>query len=207
MSLTMKKQKRIEEVLHTIQVMGFATRSQLQAVHNLKSERNALKFLSSLKPWVHVKPSPERNNEGVYYLNKAGCELMGVEEERRWVQTVEHYLMRNDMYIHYGMPEDFTIEPEINLGSGLTLKILRPDAYFVKDGLHYFLEVDRTQKMLENKKKIESYKELNPYLKGKYNSHPYIVFFTSSHIRQKKLQSWCNEHGVQCEVYTKDDLR
>lgn len=161
-----------------------------------------------MKEYVHVKKSPERLNENVYYLNKVGCDYMGVVEERRWVQSVEHYLMRNDVLIYHGLPDlDCEIEAEIMLGSGLTQKILRADAYFVKNGLHYFLEVDRTQKMLENRKKIELYKELNPYLKYKYGTHPYIIFYTHSHIRQQKLLSWCKELEVKCSVYTKDDLK
>ena len=188
-------------------MLGFVSRSQLQEIHALKSDRNALKVLGSMKDWLHCKPSPERFNENIYYLNKEGSEMIGEPEERRWVQSVEHYLMRNDLYIHYGKPEPFHVEPEIALATIGTQKIIRPDAYFIKDDIHYFLEVDRTQKMLENKKKIESYAELNPYLSAKYNTQMRIVFYTSSRVRQSKLSSWCKEHGVVCSVYTKDDLR
>ena len=166
-----------------------------------------MKVLGSMKEWLHVKPSPERANENVYYLNKNGCDYLGIEDERRWVQSVEHYLMRNDLYIHYEMPPGFQIEAEITINGGLVSKILRADGYFVKDGLHYFLEVDRMQKMVENKKKIELYSELGPLMLKKYETHPYIVFFTNSQFRQQKLSQWCKEHNVKCSVYTKDDLK
>jgi hypothetical protein len=160
-----------------------------------------------MKEWLHVRPSPERANENVYYLNKNGCDYLGLDEERRWVQSVEHYLMRNDLYLYYGMPESFQVEAEITISSGLAQKILRADGYFIKDGLHYFLEVDRMQKMSENKKKIELYSELSPLMAQKYETHPTIVFYTNSHIRQKKLYQWCKELNVSCSVYTKDDLK
>lgn len=206
MSLTMKKRKRIEEILLTIQLLGFVSRSQLQEIHALKSDRNALKVLGSMKEWVHCKPSPERFNENVYYLNKEGSEMIGEPEERRWTQSVEHYLMRNDLYIHYKMPESFHVEPEIQLATGLTQKYFRPDAYFVQNNTHYFIEVDRTQKMLENKKKIEQYAELDPYLQNKYGAQAKVIFYTSSLIRKDKLTGWCQEHKVKCSVLTIDDL-
>ena len=188
-------------------MLGFVSRSQLQEIHELKSDRNALKVLNSLKEWVHVKPNPNRFNENVYYLNKAGCEVMGELEERRWVQSVEHYILRNDLYIFFQKPKPFHIEPDIPLGGIGSTHSVRPDAYFIRDNVHHFLEVDRTQKMLENRKKIELYAKLSPYMYTKYEKHPRIVFYTFSSIRQEKLTAWCKELEVRCSVYTTADLQ
>ena len=172
-----------------------------------------MKVLNSLKEWVHVKPNPERYNENVYYLNKAGCELMGETNEKgelnekRWVQSVEHYILRNDLYIYYDKPSPFHIEPDIPVGGVGSTNTIRPDAYFVRDNVHHFLEVDRTQKMLENRKKIELYSKLSPYIRMKYEMHPRIVFYTFSKIRQEKLTAWCKELEVKCSVYTIADLK
>jgi Replication-relaxation len=187
--------------------LGFVSRSQLQIIHNLKSDRNALKVLGEMKEYLHVKPSPERSNENIYYLNKNGCEYVGQNEERRWVQSVEHYLMRNDLFIHYQQPNPFNIEPEIVLREGMTQKIIKPDATFIRDNQYYFLEVDRTQKMNENKKKLESYAELFPLIKSTLKQTPILVFYTLSHIRKDKISGWCNEMNLPFEIICRDDLR
>jgi Replication-relaxation len=160
-----------------------------------------------MKEYLHAKPSPERYNENVYYLNQNGCELIGQKEERRWVQSVEHYLMRNDLFIYYEQPTPFDIEPDITFSQGMTQKIIKPDAAFIQDSRHYFLEVDRTQKMLENKKKIEHYTQLFPLIKSTLKQTPILVFYTNSKIRKDKITNWCKQSNLPAEVIARDDLR
>jgi hypothetical protein len=160
-----------------------------------------------MKEYLHVRPSPERYNENVYYLNQNGCELIGQKEERRWVQSVEHYLMRNDLFIYYEQPTPFDIEPEITIREGMTQKIIKPDATFIKESRYHFLEVDRTQKMLENKKKIDHYTQLFPLIQSKYNQTPLLVFYTHSPIRKEKIIRWCKQSNLPVEVLSRDDLR
>lgn len=151
------------------------------------------------------------NGLNVYYLSQKGRELIGAEHEVKWSLQVEHHLLRNDMYLHYGCPKDWEVEQTIEFKhtEGLTHKELKiiPDATFTKDGSFHFLEVDRTQSMFENKKKIELYQALNPAIQAQYEHVPVIVFYTLTPFRQQRLRDICNQANLNCEVYTKQDLR
>jgi hypothetical protein len=46
---------RQEEILQSFEVLRFATRQQLQKIHDLKSDRNALKILGRMKEYFHVQ--------------------------------------------------------------------------------------------------------------------------------------------------------
>ena len=150
----------------------------------------------------------------VYYLTKKGRDWIGSEKEVTKTLQVKHYLMRNDMYIFLGYPENFKVEFEyrfkgtINNDEILIKKemMLRSDGYYIKGNTPHFLEVDNTQSMKENRKKIELYKHLTTYLSS-VNVTPIIVFYTSSDVRQKKLQDYCKELGVKAEIYTRKDIR
>lgn len=201
-----RKQQRQETILWSFAKLKFATREQLQQIHKLGSDRNALKILGQMKEWLHVQNHKGKN---VYYLNKAGRELIGIEEELKWSLQVDHHLMRNDMYIYFKCPESWEVErPTAFRPEGLSNveKQLVSDARFQWDGIWHFVEVDRTQSMVENRKKIEQYAELSPRIERQLNHTPVIVFYTATPVRKERLKSVCEELKVSCQIYTKEDI-
>lgn len=192
--------------------LGFATRSQLSRIHDLGTKRNANRVLAEMKEYLHSFLL----HENIYYLNKNGLEFIGSEQEPlKKNMQVEHYLMRNDMYIYFDFPSDWKIEKaipftaKVDIGGGIVQtknRLIKPDAQFKKGGIFHFLEVDNQQKMIENKKKIELYKELTLSVKETYKQTPTIVFYTCSQNRKKKLDEWCDRAGLFYQVLTRCDI-
>jgi hypothetical protein len=206
-SNTLKKIMRQEEILQSFEVLRFATREQLQRIHDLKSDRNALKILNQMKEYFHIQV---HNGLNVYYLSKKGRDTIGTDIEMKWSLQVDHYLLRNELYVHFKCPRDWRVEHEIVFkpkGLVTSEKRIIADASFTHKGVFYLLEVDRTQSMMENRGKIEVYAELNPLLYERFNQYPVIIFYTTTEIRRKKLADYCSVKGLKCQVYTKNDIR
>ncbi|WP_263624251.1 replication-relaxation family protein [Cytobacillus kochii] len=188
--------------------LTFATRRQLQTIHSLGSDRNATKVLNQMSDLLN-----KRMHEGryVYYINQAGRELIGADMEVKWSLMVDHHLLRNDMYIYFKYPSDWRIEERITFrfNQGLTYKetSITPDATFTLQQIFHFLEVDRTQSMIENKKKIKQYQLLSPIIEKQFKHRPKIVFYTTTKHRASILKKCCSDAGVECVVYTTDDIR
>jgi hypothetical protein len=174
----------------------------------LGSDRNALKVLKEMSDYLTI-----RNHEGrnVYYLSSLGREVVGVEEEIKWSTHVGHHLMRNDLYVFLKQPEGWKIEEPVSFsyGEGMELKEMKivPDAIFQKNGLYHFVEVDRTQSMMDNKKKILAYSKLFPSVRKQFGHTPLVIFYTLTDFRKEKLTDLCKEYSVTCKVYTKEDTR
>lgn len=196
---------RQEGILQSFEVLRFATRQQLQKIHDLKSDRNALKVLGRMKQYFHIKV---HNGMNVYYLNQEGRTLVGLEKELKWTLQAEHDIMRNDVYAHF-TPKDWRIEHAISFKPKMSNneRTIITDATFTHEGKFHLLEVDRTQNMVENKKKINNYAELSPLLYDRFGHHPVIMFYTETPLRKETLTKYCKEKGVNCLVYTKEDLR
>jgi hypothetical protein len=114
--------------------------------------------------------------------------------------------MRNEIWLHYYCPKNWRTEEPITFTEGLSQYVIIPDATFTIEGKYYFLEVDRTQSMADNKKKIELYSKLQPLIQQQFKIPPTLVFYTLTPLRSKKLKSLCKEYEVNCLVYTKEDL-
>jgi hypothetical protein len=179
----------------------FLNREQLTKMHRLGSVRNANRILKEMSPYL--SSYREEYNSTVYFLNKEGREYVNTDKVRRKNKFVNHYLMRNDFYIYMGYPHDW--ENEIKIGDG-TFTIVC-DSYFKKDGKYHFLEVDSTQKMAINKKKVEQYKGL--MREGKIANHlghfPKLMWLTTTELRRKQLTLLCK--GISYAVYTINDIR
>jgi hypothetical protein len=209
---TERRIQRQEKILFSLEKLKFATRKQLQQLHQLGSDRNATKVLNAMREYLHVQ-----NHQGmnVYYLNKTGREVIGTENEIKWTLQAEHHLLRNDLYLYYGMPYDWEVEQSIDFkiqakdGGGTKIKQLTitPDAMFQKDGVFHLIEIDRTQSMSENKKKIGKYGLLSPIMAKKFGHHPVIVFYTVTESRRSRLEELCASASVKCNVLTTEDLR
>lgn len=194
---------RNESILYSLDKLRFATRDQLQQIHSLGSDRNALKVLRQVAEYVHIKTHYGRN---VYYLNQKGRELVGSDQEVAWSLQVDHHLMRNDMYVYLGCPKEWHVEQPIRfkVQEGLMYKdmTITPDATYKIEGKLHFLEVDRTQSMKENKKKMETYRKLSPLIQQQFGYAPKVVFYSLSTVRSKKLR----ELMPDARVYAKEDI-
>jgi hypothetical protein len=186
--------------------MGFATRNHLQKLHDLGTDRNAIRVLKEMNEYLHIK----RVSENIYYLNQLGREVIGSEKEIKWNNQIDHHLLRNDMYIYFECPKDWENELPITFKyqNGLNYKevTIVPDATFTLNDVFHFLEVDRTQSMTENKKKISQYQLLSPAIEQQFKTKPVLVFYTTTDHRKKILEAACEKVGLKHMILTKEDL-
>lgn len=107
--------------------------------------------------------------------------------------------MRNDMYIFTGKPSYW--RNEIKVGDSKETVIC--DALYKDGSIMKILEVDLTQKMTVNRKKIRSYAGMNSRVKD----FPILVWLTSTEHRRNQLKKACAEAGLPAEVYTIEDIQ
>jgi hypothetical protein len=167
----------------------------------LGSKRNANRVLHSIREYTNTK----RIGEDVFFLNKRGAELIGGEATIRANSNIEHIVMRNDIYIFYHYPRDWKSEAKTRWTEGGKEYSIVSDARFTYHDQKYFLEVDIAQKMTENKRKIEKYAYLFRFLQRR-GMEPILLWYTVSSVRKEKLEKWCKEYGVQCEVICKIEV-
>lgn len=191
---------REEAILSSLKKLDYLTRGQLQKLHGLGGERNARRVLGNLTPYM---ASFRNDGENIYYLTKTGRERTGSEVARHKTLQAVHFLMRNDVYIHY-RPDDWKNEVKIGIKDVVTVI---PDAYFLHQMKRYFLEVDHLQHMSKNHEKIERYKKLKDTgaLQDKLKYFPRLIWVTMTESRKKQLQEWCN--GLEVTIHLWDDIK
>jgi len=74
------------------------------------------------------------------------------------------------------------------------------DATFTYKDMKYIVEVDNTQKMSINKKKLEKYKKLVDL--GFFKSPPAFIWVTTTERKKNKIQQLCDEYRLRCRVFT-----
>lgn len=193
--------------------MGIVKIKHLQDIHSL-SYRNTCRIISTqLRPYIN---ETYYQKEKVIYLNKKGRELIASEKEVQVNQHTLHSLMRNEVYIHFNCPQDWRneypletsrnesnrFEISFQIGTLTNTKKVIADAIFKRNGYTYLIEVDNERKMIDNKKKIENYKEIFPDIK---DQTPILYFFTKTDHRKKKLQEWLK--GIRYEVVTFEEIK
>ncbi|KHF40694.1 hypothetical protein LQ50_07825 [Halalkalibacter okhensis] len=189
----LKREQREEQILLSLKRCDYLSRSQIQHMHKLGSDRNARKVLANMSDYV----SSFRDKEKVYYLNAGGRERVECNKVRKKSVQVGHYLMRNQLYIHLGQPNDW--KNEVKLGfEGIGFIIA--DSFYQKDNVFYAVEIDHTQKMLKNRSKIDKYKAII-----KHANFPIkIIWLTTTDYRKKQLEKLCD--GVDAQVLLIDDI-
>ncbi len=185
----------------------------MQEIHQL-NYRNACRIISSqLRPYIH---ETFYQKEKVIYLNKKGRELIASEKEVQVNQHTLHSLLRNEVYIHFHCPADwqneYVLETAGNylnsfgisfqIGTLTNTKKVIADAVFKRNGYMHIIEVDNEQKMIDNKKKIDNYKEILPAYKSET---PILYFFTKTNHRKRKLEEWLK--GVRHEILMFEEIR
>mgnify|MGYP001355581591 CR=1 FL=1 len=200
-----KKLERQEKILSSLDKLQYATVKQLNRIQNLSSDRNCYRILQEMKKEKLVNCIKREMN--IYHLTKEGRDLIGSEKELPKARVLDHILMRNDLYIYLGNPQTWKIEQQVEIGN----EIIRADAFYTKQRSqqlqdHYFIEVDHTNPMSENRKKILQYQKLNDAFKRKNGFEIKVIFYTIGEVRRRHLKTFA-EGKVPVEVYTIDDIR
>lgn len=191
----MLDEKRQEEILLTLKRIDYATREQLQKMHSLGKSRNALRVLNNMSEYLSTFT---HDRKYIFYLNREGRERVNAEHVRKKTMKIDHYLMRNDLYIHLGRPFDWKNEQKVRIPD--TKLILIPDARFVRNKLFHYIEVDNKQSMSKNRKKIEKYKAL-----ASYTEHFNLIWITTTPYRKNRLQGL--SEGINVTCYLWDDIK
>ncbi len=76
------------------------------------------------------------------------------------------------------------------------------DALFAQDQRYNLVEIDHTQTMKKNEKKIEKYRRLIE--RNAFKGMPKIIWVTTTEYRRKKLLELCE--GLDVDVYLNTDL-
>ena len=185
----------------------------LQQIHESKSYRNAFRVVNQLSPFVN---ETYYMKEKVIYLNKQGKDLIASTKEDNKKYFMEHTFLRNEVFIYFKCPHDWineypleaTIMPENSFGIqfkhvslGAKKKVIC-DATFNRNGYFHLIEVDNARKMIDNKKKIETYKEV---LRAYKKQTPVLYFFTTTEDRKRKLKEQLQ--GIRNHVMTFCEIR
>lgn len=171
--------------------LDYLSRSQLQRIHRLGSDRNARRVLQEMEEYL----SYFRDGEKVYYLNKEGRERVDCKKIKKKLGQVEHYLMRNELYIHLGQPSTWKNEMKFGLKD---VAVVIADALFQKDNIYHIVEIDHTQKMSKNRSKVERYRKLAE------RTHLRLLWVTTTNYRSKQLEKLCE--GLDVQIFTITDL-
>jgi hypothetical protein len=179
--------------------LDFLSRDQLRKIHRLGKIRNTNRVLKELSPYLS---SFREEYSTIYYLNKEGREYVNSTKVRKKNNFVNHVLMRNDFYIYTGFPHDWKNEVKVSDGQYTAIC----DAVF-KQRKYFFLEVDSTQKMKENRRKFEQYEGMlkNGDIKRHFGYFPTLVWLTTTELRRKQLEELCKD--LPSQVLTIDDIR
>lgn len=142
-----------------------------------------------------------RDRENVHYLSKAGRERVGTDVVRTKISPVDHYLMRNDLYISK-KPELFKPEQRIKVGE-LTIVA---DAIMKFNQAYYFVEIDNSQRMVNNRVKIDKYRKLKETgaFQKQYGYFPRICWVTSLESRRRVLEGLLD--GLDHIIYTWEEI-
>lgn len=200
---------RTERILSIIDKLGAVSVKQLHEILKLGTYRHTCRVISQLDTYLHVS----RSQQKIVYLNKSGRELIGSNREVKKSVLFDHMLLCNDAYIYYNCPVDWkreyaietSQEPEYGFsiqikGVSVAKKKIIPDAIFERDGYVHLVEIDNTRTMLDNRKKVERYKEMWEDIRHHFNTQPKLCIVTKSEKRGRDFRSWCEKLVCDVEV-------
>ena len=179
----------------SLKKFDYLTRSQIQRVHNLKGERNANRFLNSMSEYIG---SFRHGLENVYYLNKKGRERVGCDVIRKKTPNIQHFLLRNQLWIELKCPRTWENEIKMKVGD---LSIVSDAKFIMKGGIPVLIEVDVMQPMAKNKLKIQKYKEIKRITGQEFH----LLWVTELESRRPKLESLMD--GIAGKVYTLNEIK
>lgn len=168
-------------------------------MHELKGDRNAHRIMQQMKKYL----DNFYDGQKIYYLNKAGRDSIGHEIVRVKITTAQHYLMRNDLYIHYNQPSDWKNEIRMISGQDKNKITVVADAHFIIEGKHHIIEIDHLQKMKKNKAKIDKYRRLTE--RNAFKGMPSLIWVTTTNYRRERLLELCE--GLDVKVFLSTDFK
>lgn len=180
----------------SLKKLHYLSRSQLQRIHRLGGVRNANKVLSEMAEYLHTT----RLQENVYYLNATGRDRVGSTKVLKKTNQIEHYLMRNELYILNGCPSSWKQEIKLTIKGQITIVA---DALFIREKTYNICEVDNTQKMSVNREKAKKYRRLVEI--ANFEKQPKFIWITTTEYRRKQLLALFE--GMQIEVFLTDELK
>lgn len=206
-----KKKIRQERILESLIDLEFATRKQLQQIHNLGSDRNANRVLKDLGEWVN---RGNLDGEYVYYLSEYGAKWLGIEKGVKWSSRVRHTIMRNDLYIYYGCPSDWENEKALEYTANVKIqgiymkknKTIVPDSRFTKERIRHYVEIDNLRQMKDNKLKLRDYAQMQESFELARGGYFNLIIYTSSPHRQKIFQGLMKKYKLRGQVFIKQDI-
>ncbi|MGG1531350.1 replication-relaxation family protein [Brevibacillus agri] len=201
LTATAKRIERQEQILRSLDRFSFLTRRHLQQLHRLGGDRNARKVLKQMEEYLCS--FREEGYGAVYYLNKAGRQMIGSNKVVKRTLQVRHALMRNDFFIYMRCPINW--KHEVKVTDGTTTLVT--DVHFIKNRAHQFLEVDNTQSMAENRAKIRRYREMfdRGGFQKQFGYFPTLHIVTVSKSRVRRFEDMCA--GLPAKVYYIEDIR
>lgn len=170
------------------------TRRQLQTIHNLKGDRNANRVLNDMGEHLH---SFRHGLENVYYLSKTGRERIKCDVIRKKTPQIQHYLLRNQLWIHLKYPSTWRNEVRIKAKD---ISIVS-DAIFKNGKANVFVEVDISQAMAVNKKKIDKYRKIRDLTGQDF----LLVWVTELESRRSKLMELMGD--LTGRVFTLNEIK
>ena len=179
-------------------MLDYLTRKQLQQLHDLKSDRNAQRILKEMEKYL----SSFYDGQNIYYLNKEGRERVNCEVIRKKTNNVNHYLMRNDVYIGYGCPNNWENEIRIRSLSKNGNITAVCDARFEANKAAHIVEIDNTQTMKKNRTKVEKYRRLIE--RNVFGGMPKLIWVTTTKYRQETLLELCE--GLDVQIFLNTDF-
>lgn len=198
-----KKQlsERDEKILLLLKKFDFLTRDQIRQYFKLGTIRNANRVLYGLSDYLN---SVRDGYQSIYYLNKEGREYVECEKVRKKGGHVEHTVMRNQFWLFNNCPPEWKNEVKVSDGE-ITIVV---DAMYRSSIQHHFLEVDKSQPMAENRKKIQKYVDLykNGLIAESLGDFPVIVWLTTTELRRKQLNEACKAFPL-ARIYTINDIK
>lgn len=191
------------EILQSIDKLSYLSRSQIQRLHGLGSNRNACRVLANMDDFLNSF----RAEENIYYLNKNGRERIGSKDIRSKTLQYRHFLMRNDLYIYLNRPKLWRAERIIDVGG---VKLI-PDVMYTRKVLdkdrYFFAEIDNEQIIATNLNKIRKYKQLketNAY-QNKFGYFPTLTWVVKTERRKADLLKY--GEGLKQEIYLWGEIR
>ncbi|WP_407268997.1 replication-relaxation family protein [Radiobacillus sp. PE A8.2] len=186
--------------------LKFATREQLQVINSLGGNRNANRILKEVELDKLIRSF--RREQKIYCLTKKGrdminCDTIPIRREG----YVQHTLMANDIFIYKGMPNDWRVEEPTAFKTVRGKVKFVPDAVYSESDRTNFIEVDRHQRMNENRNKIKIYSELQSVFRLQKIRPPSLTFYTMTQVRKRRLKKICDEFKVEAEILEVEDIR
>lgn len=172
----------------------FLTRSQIQQLHDLKGKRNANRFLKDIEEYVNTF---RHGLDYVYYLNKSGMQRVDDNKLRKKTYSIHHTLMRNQLRIALKNPSTWVNEVKMSYNNVSVIS----DAKYIANNIPILVEVDASQTMVINRKKIEKYKKIKEMSGLAFN----LIWVTELESRRNKLQELMD--GLTGRVYTFRDIQ